>query len=48
MIFVISALASAQVPKIIHQLNPTDPFDHLETQLIFAAKPKWSSMKKIE
>ena len=39
MIFVISALTSAKVCKIMNELDRGDPFHHLEAELIFAAQP---------
>jgi hypothetical protein len=39
MIFVISALTSAKVCKIMNELDRGDPFHHLKAELIFAAQP---------
>jgi hypothetical protein len=39
MIFVVAALTSAKVYKIMDELDCRDPFHHLEPKLIFAAQP---------
>jgi hypothetical protein len=39
MIFVISALTSAKICKIMNELDRGDPFHHLKPELIFAAQP---------
>jgi hypothetical protein len=36
-IFVIAALPSAQVGKIIHKLDRRNPFDHFKPQFVFTA-----------
>lgn len=38
-IFVIAALAGTQVGKIMYKLDGSDPFNHLEAQLVLASQP---------
>lgn len=47
MIFVVAALAGAEVVEAVHKLDRRDSFDHLEAQLVLAAKPQRRSVQYI-
>jgi hypothetical protein len=47
-IFVIATLAGPKIGEVSHELDRSDPFDHLEAQFVLAAKPERRAMQNAE
>src|SRR5579883_2211061 len=47
-IFVIATLAGPKIGEVSHELDRSDPFDHLEAQFVLATQPKWRAMQNAE
>jgi hypothetical protein len=45
MIFIVTALPSAKVGKVAHELDRRDPFDHFEAQFVLATEPERRSVQ---
>jgi hypothetical protein len=44
-IFIVTALPSAKVGKVAHELDRRDPFDHFEAQFVLATEPERRSVQ---
>lgn len=45
MVLVVASFACTEVGEVINKFDGSDPFDHLETELILATQPQWRTMK---
>ena len=48
MVFVIAALASAEMGEVVNELDRRYPFDHLEAELVLATQAKRGAVKDAE